>query len=165
MTYRFGSVGQDTQFCLWDLTDDVLYPRLPLSPRHYEHLRSYDPERKAAESKATTIPPTRRRRCRCLYPRSLSRSNSLPHPAVANTSKTQGATRAALRAVGGGGGGGGITPFSIGRFATLSLQERKSDKSGVGGEKEHKRYHSLGNISKSNDKINVAPRCKPARWR
>ena len=25
-------------------------------------------------------------------------------------------------------------------------------------EKEHKRYHSLGNISKSNDKINVAPR-------
>ncbi|GLD52809.1 WD repeat-containing protein 20 [Lates japonicus] len=31
VTYRFGSVGQDTQFCLWDLTDDVLYPRLPLS--------------------------------------------------------------------------------------------------------------------------------------
>ena len=51
-------------------------------------------------------------------------------------------------------------------MATRALQERKSDKSGAGGghggvagaEKEHKRYHSLGNISKSNDKINVAPR-------
>ncbi|KAJ4935600.1 hypothetical protein JOQ06_017131 [Pogonophryne albipinna] len=87
VTYRFGSVGQDTQFCLWDLTDDVLYPRLPLS-------RAF----------TNTFGP------------SLSNSGS------------------------------GV--------------ERKSDKSGCssGVEKEHKRYHSLGNISKSNDKINVAPR-------
>ncbi|KAJ3591072.1 hypothetical protein NHX12_009019 [Muraenolepis orangiensis] len=72
VTYRFGSVGQDTQFCLWDLTDDVLYPRLPLS-----------------RALTSTLVP------------SLSNSGS-----------------------------------------------------GM----EHKRYHSLGNISKSNDKINVAPR-------
>uniref|UniRef100_A0A673FWH0 WD repeat domain 20b n=1 Tax=Sinocyclocheilus rhinocerous TaxID=307959 RepID=A0A673FWH0_9TELE len=26
VTYRFGSVGQDTQLCLWDLTEDVLFP-------------------------------------------------------------------------------------------------------------------------------------------
>uniref|UniRef100_A0A3B3ZPG0 Uncharacterized protein n=1 Tax=Periophthalmus magnuspinnatus TaxID=409849 RepID=A0A3B3ZPG0_9GOBI len=31
VTYRFGSVGQDTQLCLWDLTEDVLFPHLPLS--------------------------------------------------------------------------------------------------------------------------------------
>ncbi|XP_002737159.1 WD repeat-containing protein 20-like [Saccoglossus kowalevskii] len=30
-TYRFGSAGQDTQMCLWDLTEDVLYPHQPLS--------------------------------------------------------------------------------------------------------------------------------------
>uniref|UniRef100_A0A3B3S0L8 DM1 locus, WD repeat containing n=1 Tax=Paramormyrops kingsleyae TaxID=1676925 RepID=A0A3B3S0L8_9TELE len=122
VTYRFGSVGQDTQFCLWDLTDDVLYPRLPLS-------------RALTNTFSTTIPP------------SVS--------GVANASKGQGGTD------GGGSGGSGITPFSIGRFATLSLQERKSDKLGGGSggaEKEHKRYHSLGNISKSNDKINMAPR-------
>uniref|UniRef100_A0A3P9DEQ4 DM1 locus, WD repeat containing n=1 Tax=Maylandia zebra TaxID=106582 RepID=A0A3P9DEQ4_9CICH len=115
VTYRFGSVGQDTQFCLWDLTDDVLYPRLPLS-------RAF----------TNTFGP------------SLSNSGS---GGINSTS-------------GGGGSGGNSTPFSIGRFATLSLQERKSDKSGSSGgvEKEHKRYHSLGNISKSNDKINVAPR-------
>uniref|UniRef100_A0A3B4TCX4 DM1 locus, WD repeat containing n=1 Tax=Seriola dumerili TaxID=41447 RepID=A0A3B4TCX4_SERDU len=134
VTYRFGSVGQDTQFCLWDLTDDVLYPRVE---GHH-----HPPNTNTGTSNPPTLPLP--------LPRSLSRSNSLPHPAGG----------------GGGGGGGGSsgggnsTPFSIGRFATLSLQERKSDKSGGSGgvEKEHKRYHSLGNISKSNDKINVAPR-------
>uniref|UniRef100_A0A3Q3G2T2 DM1 locus, WD repeat containing n=1 Tax=Kryptolebias marmoratus TaxID=37003 RepID=A0A3Q3G2T2_KRYMA len=138
VTYRFGSVGQDTQFCLWDLTDDVLYPRLPLS-RAFTN--TFGPSANTGTSNPPTLPLP--------LPRSLSRSNSLPHPAVANASKG-----------GGSSGGANSTPFSIGRFATLSLQERKSDKSGGSGgvEKEHKRYHSLGNISKSNDKINVAPR-------
>ncbi|XP_015196284.2 WD repeat-containing protein 20 [Lepisosteus oculatus] len=172
VTYRFGSVGQDTQFCLWDLTEDVLYPRLPLSRA-----------RTLTNTFNSVIPPSASGGSNLggggnsdapaghghhHLPRSLSRSNSLPHPAVTNASKSP-----ASSDVGGGGGGGaggaGGAPFSIGRFATLSLQERKSDKSGGGsggssssssggGEKEHKRYHSLGNISKSNDKINVVPR-------
>ncbi|NXR40148.1 DMWD protein, partial [Zosterops hypoxanthus] len=50
VTYRFGSAGQDTQFCLWDLTEELLEPR-PALPRPH--------------------PP---------LPRSLSRSNSLPQP-------------------------------------------------------------------------------------
>ncbi|XP_011913646.1 PREDICTED: WD repeat-containing protein 20-like, partial [Cercocebus atys] len=29
VTYRFGSVGQDTQLCLWDLTEDILFPHQP----------------------------------------------------------------------------------------------------------------------------------------
>ncbi|XP_024298214.1 WD repeat-containing protein 20 [Oncorhynchus tshawytscha] len=174
VTYRFGSVGQDTQFCLWDLTDDVLYPRLPLSRALTNTFGPTIPSSVSGTINNTTgggsggvvggveghhhpttnphQPPT----MPLPLPRSLSRSNSLPHPAVANVSKGQSTTEG-----GGGSGGGNVTPFSIGRFATLSLQERKSDKSGgsgVGGEKEHKRYHSLGNISKSNDKINVAPR-------
>ncbi|CAL9684911.1 unnamed protein product [Knipowitschia caucasica] len=164
VTYRFGSVGQDTHFCLWDLTDDVLYPRLPLS-RAFTNTFSPSLSSTAVSSGGgataveghhhppNTNPPT----LPLPLPRSLSRSNSLPHPAVANASKSQGSEGGACS--GGGSGGGAnnsITPFSIGRFATLSLQERKSDKSSV--EKEHKRYHSLGNISKSNDKINVAPR-------
>nr|KAF6503483.1 WD repeat domain 20 [Molossus molossus] len=32
VTYRFGSVGQDTQLCLWDLTEDILFPHQPLHP-------------------------------------------------------------------------------------------------------------------------------------
>ncbi|KAI4883748.1 hypothetical protein NFI96_025904, partial [Prochilodus magdalenae] len=167
VTYRFGSVGQDTQFCLWDLTDDVLYPRLPLSRALTNTFGPNMPPSISGGMNSTSgsggveghhhpsnphQPPT----LPLPLPRSLSRSNSLPHPAVANSSKGQGTTETG--GTGGSGGGGGSTPFSIGRFATLSLQERKSDKSGVGGEKEHKRYHSLGNISKSNDKINVAPR-------
>ncbi|CAL8352436.1 unnamed protein product [Lota lota] len=193
VTYRFGSVGQDTQFCLWDLTDDVLYPRLPLSRALTSTLvpsLSHSGSGVVNSTTATAvggveghhhppntttvvgaIPPT----LPLPLPRSLSRSNSLPHPAVANAAKGSGATEGGGGGTGGGGGGAGgggsvvsggcgvgggnSTPFSIGRFATLSLQDRKSERSGGGGvEKEHKRYHSLGNISKSNDKINVAPR-------
>lgn len=180
VSYRFGSVGQDTQFCLWDLTDDILYPRLPLSRAFTNTFgpslsnsgsggvnstsvgggtggvegHHHPPNTNTGTTNVPTLPLP--------LPRSLSRSNSLPHPAVANASKGQGASEGSGVTGGGGGSnsGGNSTPFSIGRFATLSLQERKSDKSGSssGVEKEHKRYHSLGNISKSNDKINVAPR-------
>ncbi|XP_056652280.1 dystrophia myotonica WD repeat-containing protein isoform X2 [Monodelphis domestica] len=117
VTYRFGSAGQDTQFCLWDLTEDVLYPRPPLAR----------PRALAGGAEATPVTPGS-------LPRSLSRSNSLPHPAVSGK--------------GAGAGTGGATepgtPFSIGKFATLTLQERR-DKA---ADKEHKRYHSLGNISR-----------------
>ncbi|KAJ8347950.1 hypothetical protein SKAU_G00265390 [Synaphobranchus kaupii] len=158
VSYRFGSVGQDTQFCLWDLTDDVLYPRLPLSRARTLTstllLPSILPSSSGASNLGGGTVEGHAHQPQPM-PRSLSRSNSLPHPAVANTSKGQIAPE-------GGGNSGGGAPFSIGRFATLTLQERKSDKSGggsgPGGEKEHKRYHSLGNISKSNDKINVLTR-------
>uniref|UniRef100_A0A8U7NWH8 Uncharacterized protein n=1 Tax=Corvus moneduloides TaxID=1196302 RepID=A0A8U7NWH8_CORMO len=101
VTYRFGSAGQDTQFCLWDLTEDVLDPRPPPPPR-----------------RVTTEPASMPG-----LPRSLSRSNSLPQP----------------------GGGPQMSPrvppaLSAGRFATLTLRDPP--------EKEHKRYHSLGNISR-----------------
>lgn len=110
VSYRFGSAGQDTQFCLWDLTEDVLDPRPP-PPR--ARPVSGDPPSSPSSS---AIPG---------LPRSLSRSNSLPQP----------------------GGGPQISPrvpptpaLSVGRFATLTPRDPP--------EKEHKRYHSLGNISR-----------------
>uniref|UniRef100_A0A8D2LHD3 DM1 locus, WD repeat containing n=1 Tax=Varanus komodoensis TaxID=61221 RepID=A0A8D2LHD3_VARKO len=138
VTYRFGSAGQDTQFCLWDLTEDVLYPHHPLSRA-----------RTLTNTFSAGIPPSGSGGSNLAaessggaLPRSLSRSNSLPHPAVTSATKSHVAD--------------GTVPFSIGKFATLTLQERK-DKN---AEKEHKRYHSLGNISKSSDKLNVVPRSK-----
>ncbi|NXI37054.1 DMWD protein, partial [Galbula dea] len=114
VTYRFGSAGQDTQFCLWDLTEDILCPR-PSLPR----------ARTLTEPGGAggTAPP---------LPRSLSRSNSLPQPAGV------GSARNPLP--------DGPPTLSVGRFATLTLQERKG---AAGTEREHKRYHSLGNISRS----------------
>ncbi|NWT08688.1 DMWD protein, partial [Vireo altiloquus] len=105
VTYRFGSAGQDTQFCLWDLTEDVLDPRPPL------------PRRPTPAEPLPVVPG---------LPRSLSRSNSLPQP----------------------GGGPQMSPrvppaLSSGRFATLALRGEHRH-----AEKEHKRYHSLGNISR-----------------
>ncbi|KAG7470768.1 hypothetical protein MATL_G00117290 [Megalops atlanticus] len=114
VTYRFGSVGQDTQFCLWDLTDDVLYPRLPLS-------------RALTNTFGSSILP------------SVSSGSNNP------------------------GGGGGVEghrhPPNPHQPLPLPLPRSASRTSRGGGgraDKEHKRYHSLGNISKSNDKINVA---------
>ncbi|XP_057349397.1 dystrophia myotonica WD repeat-containing protein isoform X3 [Manis pentadactyla] len=125
ITYRFGSAGQDTQFCLWDLTEDVLYPHPPLART-----------RTLPGTPGTTPPATGSSRPgepgSGPLPRSLSRSNSLPHPAGSGKAGSAGtATEPG-------------TPFSIGRFATLTLQERRDR----GAEKEHKRYHSLGNISR-----------------
>uniref|UniRef100_A0A8C5SI26 DM1 locus, WD repeat containing n=1 Tax=Laticauda laticaudata TaxID=8630 RepID=A0A8C5SI26_LATLA len=140
VTYRFGSAGQDTQFCLWDLTEDILYPH-PLLTR----------TRTLTNAFGASIPPSGSGGSNLAtesgggvgpLPRSLSRSNSLPHPAVTSAAKSHAAD--------------GAVPFSIGKFATLTLQERR-DKN---AEKEHKRYHSLGNISKSSDKLNVVPKSK-----
>ncbi|KAB0347611.1 hypothetical protein FD754_012468 [Muntiacus muntjak] len=125
ITYRFGSAGQDTQFCLWDLTEDVLYPHPPLTRT-----------RTLPGTPGTTPPATSGSRGGepgpGPLPRSLSRSNSLPHPAGSGKAGTPGTAAEPG------------TPFSIGRFATLTLQERRDR----GAEKEHKRYHSLGNISR-----------------
>uniref|UniRef100_A0A8C5K1K2 Dystrophia myotonica-containing WD repeat motif n=1 Tax=Jaculus jaculus TaxID=51337 RepID=A0A8C5K1K2_JACJA len=122
ITYRFGSAGQDTQFCLWDLTEDVLSPHPPLArTRTLPGTPGATPPATGSAWAGEPGPSS--------LPRSLSRSNSLPHPA------------------GGGkaGGPGAATeagpPFSIGRFATLTLQERRD-------RDQHKRYHSLGNISR-----------------
>ncbi|XP_043357074.1 dystrophia myotonica WD repeat-containing protein [Dermochelys coriacea] len=142
VTYRFGSAGQDTQFCLWDLTEDVLYPHPPLSRARTltNTFSSGIPSSVSGGSNLAGEPGVSSGGS--ILPRSLSRSNSLPHPAVTSAAKSHVADSA--------------VPFSIGKFATLTLQERR-DKN---AEKEHKRYHSLGNISKSNDKINGAPRSK-----
>nr|XP_033809774.1 dystrophia myotonica WD repeat-containing protein isoform X2 [Geotrypetes seraphini] len=139
VTYRFGSAGQDTQFCLWDLTEDILYPHQPLSrARTLTNTFSASiPPSMSSGSNLVTETATGQ-----VIPRSLSRSNSLPHPAVTGANKSYVTDS--------------VPPFSIGKFATLTLQERK-DKN---ADKEHKRYHSLGNISKSNDKINMVPKSK-----
>lgn len=125
ITYRFGSAGQDTQFCLWDLTEDVLYPHPPLARTRTLPGTPGTTPPAASGSRAGEPGPGP-------LPRSLSRSNSLPHPA--GSGKAGGPGTAAEPG----------TPFSIGRFATLTLQERRDR----GAEKEHKRYHSLGNISR-----------------
>ncbi|XP_040322520.1 dystrophia myotonica WD repeat-containing protein, partial [Herpailurus yagouaroundi] len=120
VTYRFGSAGQDTQFCLWDLTEDVLYPHPPLArTRTLPGTPGATPPAAGSSRGAEPGPGP--------LPRSLSRSNSLPHPAGSGKAGGPGATAEPG------------TPFSIGRFATLTLQERRDR----GSEKEHKRYHSL----------------------
>uniref|UniRef100_A0A8C6EG26 Dystrophia myotonica WD repeat-containing protein n=1 Tax=Microcebus murinus TaxID=30608 RepID=A0A8C6EG26_MICMU len=97
ITYRFGSAGQDTQFCLWDLTEDVLHPH-PLLARTRTLPGTPGTTPPAASSSRGGEPGPGP------LPRSLSRSNSR-WPGVATEPGTH---------------------FSIGRFATLTLQERRT---------------------------------------
>ncbi|XP_007909002.1 WD repeat-containing protein 20 [Callorhinchus milii] len=159
VTYRFGSVGQDTHFCLWDLTEDVLYPHHPLSRARTNtnvvsnatvlpggSLGNTGGVGGLGTDSSTPTPATGNS-----VPHSLSRSNSLPHSAVgnANNGKSHGTDS---------GGGGGGAHFGMAKFATLALHERR-DKS---GEREHKRNHSAGHVtgSKSNDRLNSLSNAK-----
>ncbi|XP_033847066.1 WD repeat-containing protein 20 [Periophthalmus magnuspinnatus] len=57
VTYRFGSVGQDTQLCLWDLTEDVLFPHLPLS-RTRTHTNVMSATCLSSLGQTATVPPS-----------------------------------------------------------------------------------------------------------
>ncbi|XP_035279873.1 WD repeat-containing protein 20-like [Anguilla anguilla] len=162
VTYRFGSVGQDTQLCLWDLTEDILFPHLPLS-RTRTHTNVMNATTSPGANgnpvagtgagtgvvvgAGTGVAPGNS------LPTPLPRSNSLPHSAPA--AAVVGANSKA------GGGGGvvvdGAVATGVGKFATLSLHDRKERHH----EKDHKRNHSMGHISsKSSDRLNLLAKGK-----
>ncbi|XP_023208443.1 WD repeat-containing protein 20 isoform X3 [Xiphophorus maculatus] len=156
VTYRFGSVGQDTQLCLWDLTEDILFPHLPLSRTrtHTNVMNATGPPAGAAIISSSNTTNGNNGSSNTPGVTTLPRSNSLPHSAgTANsTAKTSGT---------GGGTGGGIMDSAIAtgvsKFATLSLHDRKERHH----DKDHKRNHSMGHISsKSTDKLNLLSKSK-----
>uniref|UniRef100_A0A3Q3JY14 WD repeat-containing protein 20 n=1 Tax=Monopterus albus TaxID=43700 RepID=A0A3Q3JY14_MONAL len=152
VTYRFGSVGQDTQLCLWDLTEDILFPHLPLSRTrtHTNVMNATSPPPSATIITNTSSNTANGNNSGASTPginslsTTLPRSNSLPHSASS-----------------GGGIGSGIMDSAIAtgvtKFATLSLHDRKERHH----EKDHKRNHSMGHISsKSSDKLNLLTKTK-----
>ncbi|XP_054987301.1 WD repeat-containing protein 20 isoform X1 [Sorex araneus] len=131
VTYRFGSVGQDTQLCLWDLTEDILFPHQPLSRArtHTNVMNATSPP--AGSTGNSALPP-------------LPRSNSLPHSAVSNAGSKSSVADGAIAS-------------GVSKFATLSLHDRKDRHH----EKDHKRNHSMGHISsKSSDRLNLVTKAR-----
>ncbi|XP_049595508.1 WD repeat-containing protein 20 isoform X1 [Syngnathus scovelli] len=162
VTYRFGSVGQDTQLCLWDLTEDILFPHLPLS-----RTRTHTNVMNATISPpGSTILPsgtnaTNGSTSGAVTPAvnsvssALPRSNSLPHSTSSGAGTT--ATGVSNNANKPGGLMDGAIATGVSKFATLSLHERKERHH----DKDHKRNHSMGHISsKSSDKLNVLTKSK-----
>ncbi|XP_071384557.1 WD repeat-containing protein 20 isoform X3 [Centroberyx affinis] len=167
VTYRFGSVGQDTQLCLWDLTEDILFPHLPLSRTrtHTNVMNATSPPAGATIITNTPSNATNGNNSGANTPgmnslsTTLPRSNSLPHSA--GTTTTANNTNKAGSGGGIGGIGSGIMDSAIAtgvsKFATLSLHDRKERHH----EKDHKRNHSMGHISsKSSDKLNLLTKTK-----
>ncbi|KAM8783192.1 WD repeat-containing protein 20 isoform 1-T1 [Rhynchonycteris naso] len=138
VTYRFGSVGQDTQLCLWDLTEDILFPHQPLSRArtHTNVMNATSPPAGSTGNSVTTPGSS--------APPPLPRSNSLPHSTVSNAGSKSSVADGAVAS-------------GVSKFATLSLHDRKDRHH----EKDHKRNHSMGHISsKSSDKLNLVTKTK-----
>ncbi|XP_061897478.1 LOW QUALITY PROTEIN: WD repeat-containing protein 20 [Entelurus aequoreus] len=171
VTYRFGSVGQDTQLCLWDLTEDILFPHLPLSRTrtHTNVMNATSPPAGATVLANTSSNVTNGNNSGASTPgvnsvsTTLPRSNSLPHstsatPAYRRHHNNNNSNKQQQQ---GGSGGGSIMDSAIAtgvsKFATLSLHDRKERHH----EKDHKRNHSMGHISsKSSDKLNLLTKSK-----
>uniref|UniRef100_A0A3P9A655 WD repeat-containing protein 20 n=1 Tax=Esox lucius TaxID=8010 RepID=A0A3P9A655_ESOLU len=139
VTYRFGSVGQDTQLCFWDLTEDILFPHLPLSRTrtHTNVMNATSLPVAVGVAVGANTPGNS-------LPASLPRSNSLPHSA-ATTANSIGSAMDSAIATG------------VSKFATLALHDRKERHH----EKDHKRNHSVGHTSsKSSDKLNMLTKTK-----
>ncbi|XP_077443743.1 WD repeat-containing protein 20-like [Stigmatopora argus] len=174
VTYRFGSVGQDTQLCLWDLTEDILFPHLPLSRTrtHTNVMNASSPSATAVNAifpsgtngKDNVSNSSTGANTPNSLPGTLPRSNSLPQasnpagsgggastPNSHTGSSSSGSTAAAVvTSKGGGIIDSALIAAGVGKFATLSLHETRKDRP----EKEHKRMHSVGHIgSKSGDKL------------
>jgi len=176
VTYRFGSVGQDTQLCLWDLTEDILFPHLPLS-RTRTHTNVMNATTTGPPTGTTVVAPNTPSNTTNgnnssgvgtpglnSVSTTLPRSNSLPHSAGGNAGggNAGGGTAANSTSKAGPGGlASGILDSAIAtgvsKFATLSLHDRKERLH----EKDHKRNHSMGHISsKSSDKLNLLTKNK-----
>ncbi len=124
VTYRFGSVGQDTQLCLWDLTEDVLFP---LS-RTRTQTNAMSAETGANGNNSANS--------------SLPRSNSVQHSTVSspNSNKPTSIVDSALIATG------------VSKFATLALHEVRKERNQEKEHKRNHSLSYISN--KSSDKLN-----------
>ncbi|XP_071386340.1 WD repeat-containing protein 20 isoform X4 [Centroberyx affinis] len=163
VTYRFGSVGQDTQLCLWDLTEDILFPHLPLS-RTRTHTNVMSATSPPATGQATTaITTTTTANPTNSLPNTLPRSNSLPHssnPAGGSTPNSHTGTGSNSSTKGSSIIDSAFIATGVSKFATLSLHDSRKERH----EKDHKRNHSMGHISsKSSDKLNQLSSSRTAK--
>ncbi|XP_071386343.1 WD repeat-containing protein 20 isoform X7 [Centroberyx affinis] len=160
VTYRFGSVGQDTQLCLWDLTEDILFPHLPLSrTRTHTNVMSATspPATGSVSSSSNSGNPANS------LPNTLPRSNSLPHssnPAGGSTPNSHTGTGSNSSTKGSSIIDSAFIATGVSKFATLSLHDSRKERH----EKDHKRNHSMGHISsKSSDKLNQLSSSRTAK--
>ncbi|KAM6991920.1 WD repeat-containing protein 20-like [Tautogolabrus adspersus] len=183
VTYRFGSVGQDTQLCLWDLTEDILFPHLPLSRTrtHTNVMNATSPPTTGQTTTTTTTVSTTNpsgtngkdnvsnsstsANPANSLPGTLPRSNSLPqatNPPGGSTpnSHTGSSTNSSGSTKGNSIIDSAFIATGVSKFATLSLHDSRKERH----EKDHKRNHSMGHISsKSSDKLNQLSSSRTAK--
>ncbi|AWP19819.1 putative WD repeat-containing protein 20-like [Scophthalmus maximus] len=184
VTYRFGSVGQDTQLCLWDITEDILFPHLPLSRTrtHTNVMGAASPPATGQTTTTTvsTIPtPTTTTTTTTTtnpsgtngkdnvsnssssgntansLPSTLPRSNSLPHSSNPAGGSTPNSHTVSNSSTATTKGNSIIDSAFIATGVSKFATLSLHDSRKERHEKDHKRNHSMGHISsKSSDKLN-----------
>ncbi|KAJ3606378.1 hypothetical protein NHX12_025899 [Muraenolepis orangiensis] len=166
VTYRFGSVGQDTQLCLWDLTEDILFPHLPLSrTRTHTNVMSATSSPAAGtaaptctsgtngNSTLTTLQPHRGQYTQQSHEQ--QQHHLLLHHNNTTTTTTNTTTKGSNSII-----DSTFIATGVSKFATLSLHDSRKERH----EKDHKRNHSMGHInSKSSDKLNQLSSSRTAK--
>ena len=130
MCYRFGSVGQDTLLCLWDLTEDIL--RQPVGRHRASTVISPSNSATASANKhnhvsSNSTTPTSKEHNHIADGNATLPAHNSHHPTTVSTSITH-------------------------KFATLALGS--SDRKDKAAQREHKRNLSLGSKS-GGDKVSL----------
>ncbi|KAM9782640.1 WD repeat-containing protein 20 [Neosynchiropus ocellatus] len=184
VTYRFGSVGQDTQLCLWDLTEDILFPHLPLSrTRTHTNVMSATSPPTTGQTTTTTTTLTSTTNTSGTNGKDVCNSSSSGNPAnsLQGSLPRSNSLPQASNPVGGStpnshtGSSGSSSNNSSSSTTTATTTKGNSiidsaliatgvskfatlsihDSRKERHEKDHKRNHSMGHISsKSSDKLN-----------
>ncbi|XP_051263942.1 WD repeat-containing protein 20 [Dicentrarchus labrax] len=191
VTYRFGSVGQDTQLCLWDLTEDILFPHLPLSRTrtHTNVMSATSPPATGQTTTTTTTTTTTNTTTTSTVsttnpsgtngkdnasnsstsgnpanslPGTLPRSNSLPHSSAPTGGSTPNSHTGSNSSSTKGNSIIDSAFIATGVSKFATLSLHDSRKERH--EKDHKRNHSMGHISsKSSDKLNQLSSSRTAK--
>ncbi|XP_076612745.1 WD repeat-containing protein 20 [Chaetodon auriga] len=191
VTYRFGSVGQDTQLCLWDLTEDILFPHLPLSrTRTHTNVMSATSPPATGQTTTTTTPTTTTTTTTTVsttnpsgtngkdnvsnsstsgnpansLPSTLPRSNSLPHSSAPAGGSTPNSHTGSSSNSSSTKGNSIIDSAFIATGVSKFATLSLHDSRKERHEKDHKRNHSMGHISsKSSDKLNQLSSSRTAK--
>ncbi|XP_033505027.1 WD repeat-containing protein 20 [Epinephelus lanceolatus] len=191
VTYRFGSVGQDTQLCLWDLTEDILFPHLPLSrTRTHTNVMSATSPPATGQTTTTTTSTTTATATTTVsttnpsgtngkdngsnsstsgnpansLPNTLPRSNSLPHSSNPTGGSTPNSHTGSSSNSSSTKGNSIIDSAFIASGVSKFATLSLHDSRKERHEKDHKRNHSMGHISsKSSDKLNQLSSSRTAK--
>lgn len=163
--YRFGSLGQDTQLCLWDLTEDIF--KQPLGRSRTSMLSGH-----GNSGCCGSVAPTSTSNAKCCNSTNAGGNSLSDHQLNASVPLSHTVPNCVSKEIQPVASDGNVssttitTPKDSGshKFGTLTLSSDRKDKQSHSQEKDHKRNFSLASRSSDKNaviKLNSAKSCGP----